>query len=258
MGSESVTADDRGRFQFNPQAPGKFELYATAGQNSGYLPFELDRDLTDLRIGAQRWPGVLITFDDSRGGRVDPAAVQVLARRKQLSGPGPVETLHPENGRAQLTPGLWEFALAPNPAYYAAAFLVNNRAAVDTRADGWNELAIAGPNYVAASAKFTISASPGAVHGTVSLASQAVAGVPVFLEPFDVEPARRLAPVRMTRTDAHGLYQFNGLAPGKYRLLGTFEYQSPDTGEMETARAVLVKIEESKDLAQDLDLYVAR
>ncbi len=259
MGAETVTADARtGHFQFNPQAPGKFELYASSGPNAGYLPFELDRDLTDLRISALRWPGILVTFEDSRGGRVDPAAVQVLARRKQLSGPGPVETLHPEDGRTSLAPGRWEFAIAPNPAYYPAGFMMNNRPAPGSRADGWNELPVAGPNYVAAAVRFTLSSSPGAVHGTVNLASQAVAGVPVYLEPYDLEPARRLAPVRATRTDAHGQYQFTGLAPGQYRLLGTFEYQSPDSSDMETARAILVRIEESKDLAQDLELYVAR
>jgi hypothetical protein len=39
--------------------------------------------------------------------------------------------------------------------------------------------------------------------------------------------------------------------------LGTFEYRSPDSGEMDSARATLVKIEETRDLQQDLDLYVA-
>ena len=92
----------------------------------------------------------------------------------------------------------------------------------------------------------------------MNYASQPVPGVPVFLEPFDLEPAKRVAPVRMARTDARGQYQFTGLAPGQYRLLGTFEYQSPDSAEMELAKPVMVKIEEAKDLQQDLELYVAR
>jgi large repetitive protein len=257
IGAESVTADARtGRFQFSPQAPGKFELYASSGQNGGYLPFELDRDLTDLHISAVRFPGIVLVLEDSRGGRVDPSAVQVLARRKQLSGPGPAETLHPDEGR--LSPGKWEFAVAPSPAYYAAGFMMNNRPAPGSRADGWNEITLAGTNYSSFPVKFTLSASPGSIHGTVNLASQAVAGVPVYLEPYDLEPAKRITPVRATRTDAHGQYQFTGLAPGQYRLLGTFEYQSPGPEEMETARAILVKIEDSKDLSQDLELYVAR
>jgi len=203
-----------------------------------------------------RLPLLTVILEDSRGGRVDPSAVQVLSRRKQLSGPGPTETLHLDDGR--ILPGRWEFAIAPNPAYYPAGFMMNNRPAPGSRADGWNELTLIGPNYSAFPVKFTLSASPGAVHGTVNFGSQSVAGVPVYLEPFDLEPAKRLAPVRMARTDGRGQYQFTGLAPGQYRLLGTFEYQSPGSEEMQIARAILVKIEESKDLSQDLELYVAR
>ncbi len=257
MGSETVTADSRGHFQFNPQAPGKFELTAVSGPYAGYMPFELERDQTDLRIGASRLPGIIVSFEDNKGGRVDPAAVQVLARRRQLSGPGPADTLHLEDGRASLEPGRWEFALSPNPAYYAVGFMMNNRP-VTGRADGWNDVNyLSGPNYTAASIKFTLSASPGAVHGAVNYSSQSVAGVPVFLEPYDLESTKRIAQVFMTRTDARGQYRFNGLAPGQYRLLGTFEYRSPDSEEMEAARSIMVKIEETRDLQQDLDLYVA-
>jgi hypothetical protein len=257
MGAESVPADSHGHFQFNPQAPGKFELNVSSGPFGGYMPFELDRDQTDLHISASRFPGIIVTFEDNKGGRVDPAAVQVLARRKQLSGPGPSETLHLEDGRVSLAPGRWEFALAPNPAYYAAGFTVSGRPSAG-RVDGWNDASyITGPNYTSASIKFTLSASPGSIHGAVNYASQSVEGVPVFLEPYDLDPAQRIAPVRMTRTDTHGQYRFTGLVPGQYRLLGTFEYQSPDSAELTAARAILVKIEETRDLQQDLDLFVA-
>jgi carboxypeptidase family protein len=258
MGPESVTADSRtGRFQFNSQAPGKFELEVTAGALAGYLPFELERDQTDLRISASRLPGVIVTFEDNKGGRVDPAAVQVLARRRKLSGPGPVETLNMENSRVSLMPGRWEFALAPNPAYYVTGFMMNNRPA-QGRTDGWNDVNyLSGPNYTSASIRFTLSASPGAVHGAVNYSSQPVPGVPVFLEPVDLEPGKRITTVRMARTDARGQYQFTGLAPGQYRLLGTFEYQSPESADMEAARAFVVKIEENRDLQQDLELFLA-
>jgi len=264
MGSETVTADARtGRFQFNPQAPGKYELTMTApavrGQYAGYLPFDLDRDLTDLRIGGTQFPSVTITLEDNRGGRVDASKLQVIARRKDLSGPGPRENVDASGRSVQLAPGRWEFAFAQNPAYYAQGFMARNMT-VSGRADGWNEAVLASGEIgsMNLAIKFILSASPGAVHGTVNLSSQPVEGVPVFLEPYDLDPAKRLAPLRMTRTDTHGQYQFTGLAPGQYRLLGTFEYQSPDLAEMEAARPIMVKIEEAKDLQQDLDLYVAR
>jgi hypothetical protein len=264
MGVETVTADSRtGRFQFNPQAPGKYEINisaaATRGQYAGYLPFDLDRDLTDVRIGGTQLPSVLVTFEDNKGGRVDNSKLQVLARRKELSGPGARENIDVSGRGVQLTPGRWEFAVAPNPAYYPVGFMAHNTP-VGGRADGWNEIVLASgeSGSMTLPIKFTLSASPGAVHGTVNLSSQFVAGVPVFLEPYDLDPVRRLAPVRIARTDTRGQYQFTGLAPGQYRLLGTFEYQSPDSAEMELARPIMVKIEEAKDLQQDLELYVAR
>jgi hypothetical protein len=62
----------------------------------------------------------------------------------------------------------------------------------------------------------------------------------------------------MVRTDTRGQYQFSGLAPGEYRLLASFEYRSPTAAEFDLARAVAIKIEEARDLQQDLNLFVAR
>jgi hypothetical protein len=80
--------------------------------------------------------------------------------------------------------------------------------------------------------------------------------VPVFIEAYDLDPRKRLTDIRMTRTNGQGQYQFGGLAPGVYRLLGTFDYQMPDTGEMEAARATTVKVEEGRDAALDLEEFV--
>jgi hypothetical protein len=64
--------------------------------------------------------------------------------------------------------------------------------------------------------------------------------------------------VRVTRTDTQGKYQFYGLAPGAYRMLGSFEFQMPDSAALEAANARIVKAEEGRDLPVDLDLYVIR
>ena len=156
----------------------------------------------------------------------------------------------------RLPPGRWEFGLQPSAAFYPVRFLANGTP-VQGRAEGWNEQVIvstAGQNSV----KFVLSDSPGAVHGTVTLGSQQVAGVQVFLEALEIEPAKRLRETFVTRTDTHGQYRFNGLAPGNYRLLATFEYQSPGASEFDIAGAASVKVEETRDFQKDLDLYVAR
>ena len=105
--------------------------------------------------------------------------------------------------------------------------------------------------------KFVLSSSPASLSGTVkNAAGDAVAGVPVFLEPYELDPRKRLADIRATRTNAQGKYGFGGLAPGVYRLLGSFDYQMPDTAEMEAAHGKTVKVEGAGAAVLDLEEFV--
>ncbi len=260
MGKENVTADDRGHFQFNPQSPGRYELNlaSTYGRDpyGGYLQIDLDRDQTDLRISGNLYPQVRVILQDIRGANVDWRALQVIARRKELAGPGARQKIDLSNSIVALPPGRWEFALSPNAAWYPSEFLSQGQPTGE-RAEGWNEAMVASGGATI-NLKFTLTSSPGAVHGAVTLSSQIAAGAMVFLEPIDLDPVRRINEVQAVRTDTQGRYQFTGLTPGRYRLLGTFEYQSPTSTDMDAAHAIAVKIEEGRDLQQDLDLFVAR
>ena len=55
-----------------------------------------------------------------------------------------------------------------------------------------------------------------------------------------------------------GQFQFYGLSPGHYRVLSSFEFQNPDSAALDAANAHVVKTEESRDIVQDLDLFVIR
>ena len=259
MGRDTIQADDRGRFQFNPQAAGRYELNLSSinGRDTygGYMQFELDRDQTDLRISGINYPQVRVLLQDVRGADVDWRALKVMARRKELSGPGTRQNIDLGRSLFQLPPGRWEFALQPNPAWYPTEFLSQGQPS-GPHAEGWNEAMIVAGGIV--NLKFTLTSPPGAVHGVVTFSSQGAAGAMVFLEPTDIEGPRRISEVQAVRTDAQGRYQFTGLAPGNYRLLGTFEYQSATSADMDAAHALAIKIEEGHDLQQDLDLYVAR
>jgi hypothetical protein len=94
------------------------------------------------------------------------------------------------------------------------------------------------------------------VHGVVKSRGEPVVGAPVFLESSDLEPLRRVAETSMTRTDLTGHYSFTGLAPGSYRLLSSFEYAAVDSTIMSRTNTESVKVEDSHDVQQDLDLYV--
>lgn len=157
------------------------------------------------------------------------------------------------NNRVQLAAGPWELAVSPRPSFYAAAFAgPRYERPSDARADGWNAIFV---GMGAPAVRFTLSTSPGAVAGTVRSGSDPVSGAPVFLEPFDLDPTRRVTDPFVTVTDLHGQYRFTGLAPGVYRVLSSFEYQKPDSTVMTAAGAVTVKVEQAHDSQQDLDLY---
>lgn len=127
MGSETVSSDSAGNFQFNPVAPGQYELYAQApGGRSGtlaaYVPLQLDRDRRDIRIPLGQVPSVQFVFEEGKGQAIDSRSLQVMARRKDLSGDGRPETLRLTRDRVPLLPGRWDVMLAPTPACYVAGF----------------------------------------------------------------------------------------------------------------------------------------
>ncbi len=257
MGSESVAADSAGRYKFAPVAPGKYELYAQAPAGraqmatAAFQPLEIDRDQTDTNLTMRPEPEVQFVFEDRNGAPVDSALLQVLARQKQLSGDSAPQFLRLANNRQTFAPGRWEFSLAPNYAFYVAGFSGPNRETrPGERAGKWNEAVLNQSNPMV---KFVLSSTPGAIHGTVmNAAREPVAGVPVFLEPYDPERRLRLGELRTTRTDVRGQFQFTGLAPGTYRIASTFEFQMPDAATMEAAGALTIKVEEGVDLSQEL------
>ena len=197
-----------------------------------------------------------VQIEDTKGRSIDSRTVQILARRKDLSGDQPPANLRLGPSGVQLLPGRWDLMLSTLPSYYVASFAGPGIDASDRgRPDGWNENSLSGgPSAV----KFVLSAAPAAIHGVVTASNSPVAGAPVFLESYDPASRRRLTDLRTARTDINGQYQFYGVAPGNYRLLSSFEFQNPDSAGLDAANARIVKTEESRDLSQDLDLYVIR
>lgn len=259
MGSDAVSTDANGRYRFQPVAPGRYELFAEAPggryqeTTAAFRAIEIERDQTDTNLTMRPEPSVQFVFEDTKGAAVDSASIQVLARQKQLSGQGETQFLRLVNNRRKFSPGRWEFALAPNYAFYLAGFVGPGGG---TRSAGWNETLL---NEGDATVKFVLSLSPGAVHGVVTNAAhEKVAGAPVFLEPYDAERRRRIGDLRSTRTDVHGEFQFAGLAPGSYRVASTFEFRTPDAGNLDAAGAATVQVAEGVDTAAEVVLYGAR
>src|SRR5205807_9093230 len=105
------------------------------------------------------------------------------------------------NGRAQLAGGPWQLAIPASPDYYVSAFSgPAHRRPPDGRAEGWNEIG----SVSSGSIVFTLSSNAGAVSGTVRTGGDSVSGAPVFLEPVDLDPRRRVDSPLVTRTDLRG------------------------------------------------------
>jgi len=185
----------------------------------------------------------------------DDGTVRLLGRRKDLAGSHDMQVIQLADHSAALTAGPWEFAVVPIDGYYVSGFSGSTGYRPVKRFDGWNEQTIQSwGGFV----RFAFSANSAALHGTVSETGDPVVGAPVFLEPIDLEPARRITDTYVTITDVHGRYHFGNLAPGHYRVLSSFEYQMPDSKIMTEARARELQVDTRSDTGLDLDLYVIR
>ncbi|MEI9973136.1 MAG: carboxypeptidase-like regulatory domain-containing protein [Ignavibacteriota bacterium] len=105
--------------------------------------------------------------------------------------------------------------------------------------------------------KFVLSKSPATIGGIVKNASgDAVAGVKVFVEPFDLEVRKRLLPMRSVTADAKGRYTIGGLAPGVYRVLASFDYLTVEPAQMDAANAPKITVEDGAHAVLDLEEFV--
>jgi protocatechuate 3,4-dioxygenase beta subunit len=262
MGSQIVNTGEDGRFEFDRVAPGGYELYAASSDVRthapllAYLPLEVDRDRPGIAVELAPLPAVQISFVDLSRRPVDPTGLPFLLRRKELSGNGKTGYLQLDSaGQAHLDPGRWELALGANDAWYAARFAGPGSHTAEGQAAGWNEIVVT-PGNGPLAVEFMLSPSPATLCGTVSESDHPPPPAPVYLEAYDPASGRRLRDLRTTRTDIHGRYSFVGLPPGSYRVASTFEYREPDPAAMNRAHAREITIEEGRDLALDLDLWV--
>ena len=174
-----------------------------------------------------------------------------MVRRKDPASESDVEVVKTSAG-ITLLPGRWEVGIRPAAGYCAVGFEPADSAG---RPDGWNEILLRPGSQTIA--RFVLSLAPATIGGTVKNAvGDPVAGVPVFVEPYDLDPRHRIEPVRPVATDAAGHYQVSGLAAGVYRLLASFDYRMPEPAQMEAANAKTIRVEDGGHSTLDLDEFV--
>jgi hypothetical protein len=260
VGRETITTSNA--FHFHSNAPGPYEIYAEGqpdrrGILGAYVPLALEHDMTGMRINLLPMASVFFDFQNTQGGRLaDTSALKVQVRRIDLAGEGVVEAMRLNNGAGALVQGRWQVMLAPSPSYVATDFRgPKGERPEGSRADGWNEITVNNNCGV----RFVLSDKPGSLNGLVTAgAHEPASGVPVFLEAYDEITHKRVVDLLSTRTDMRGKYSFVGLAPGTYRMVSTFEYQAPSTGDIDAMSPRVFRVEEGRDQQQDLDVWVIR
>ncbi|HWE49918.1 MAG TPA: carboxypeptidase-like regulatory domain-containing protein [Bryobacteraceae bacterium] len=256
-------ASDTGRlvtqgqvFHFPALAPVRYELYAEAREAApgtrvlgGYTEFPLDRNLSiQLPLFEQRESQLALQ------GAGETVSAAGFFRRKDLAGVGPVQAvkLGVSTGIA-LLPGRWEILVGPPAGYYVSRFSPVPRDNPGPP-EGWNTVEV-GRSFGFSRFIATLSNGVGGIHGTVKISNAAAGGAPVFLELYDPATRQRLLDLRETRADMRGNYRFDGLPPGEYRVLATYEYSSPDPNAFDAALPRSLRVESSTNPQVDLELY---
>lgn len=259
MGPVSGGSDASGRFSFENLSPGTYEILAQGsssnrGPVASYRRFVLDRD-SEISLDLRPLPRMVVSFEDKQGQRVDPGAITVLVRRKNLSGEGTPQHLSFQRGPMELPPGVWQVSVVTPPDYYPVSITATAQPlASDRRGDEWSEFLLTAGQL---DLRVSLSSKPATLAGTVANpGNETVAGAPVYLEILDPRTRRRVMDLRKTLTDLRGRYRFTGLPPGLYRVLSSFDSTDPDEAAMEAARPKEVSLREGDSTVQDLALYV--
>ena len=246
-GAESVTRS------FPGQEPGTFEVYADGpgdgGMQAEYLSTTAAKD-GGAGVYLRRQYPITFMYEGISQQALTDGTLTVLVRRKDLAGTYDQRTIPPRG--AVLPAGNWEFAFQAD-GYYTQATGYTFTRSKGTAVQGWTEIRIPRTGLTQ---RVVMSANVSTISGTVKDGADVAVGAPVYLEPMDVEPARRMRFAEVVYTDAQGRFKFKGLAPGRYRLLATFEYQMPDSRIMRDARATELTLDPRTDATRDLSLYI--
>jgi hypothetical protein len=241
--------------RFTHLPPGDYEVFAqspsdpTSGDKTlgGYQHISLGSD-SGVSLLLRNPSGVAVT------GMPADATAEIRLRPADLAGGSATSVLPVHNSAAVVPVGRWALMLQPPSGYYVSGVSGILLPSGYRCPDGWQELTSPG-NY---GLRFTLSADPSSIHGTVKNSDDRVPNAPVYLEAYDLAEGRRVAELRTAISDMRGQYRFDELAPGGYRILATFEYLAPDVSVMSEAGAQTLTVDAHADVARDLDLYTIR
>ena len=106
--------------------------------------------------------------------------------------------------------------------------------------------------------RVTVSDQAGEIAGQVMAKGRPAPGAPVFLWPAAISARRSLSsPVLQLLSDTEGSFRFNGLPPGDYRLLASFDVNEIDEELIELSEAATARVDVFESTDIDVPVWVA-
>lgn len=246
-------------YLFEGLAPAVYEVFATLpdGTAAGFTELFLDRDNDSGNVQLMQVPTVDIEVRRTGSGPPVDIPVRLTGRRQDLSEAEPEREI--TRRRLTLAPGHWEMRAHPPAGLYVES-IVNPRGAPRRlwkaeRAADWYEVFVE-PRWPA---RITITVSDRAaqITGRVLTEGKPVPGAPVFLWPVAESARRSLSGALQILSDTEGRFRFEGLPPGDYRALASFDVNEIDEELIEKSQAALVHTEALQTANIELAVWVA-
>jgi len=246
-------------YMFPSLSPAVYEITAEnlKDNESGFLELFVDKATSNAAVKLQ--PPPTVDFDIRRAGSSSPVnfPVTVTGRRQDLYEAGAEHQI--PTPHATLLAGHWELSAQAGSDKYIRSITTNRG---EVRREGQPEKSVEWFDiFVEARYNSRISIivadKAALITGSVTREGKPVPGAPVFLWPQAEASRRSLKGYRMVIADTDGKYNFEGLPPGDYRMLATYDYTEIDESAMDEGQAITVHAEESQKTTTDLPLWIA-
>ena len=259
-GRRSTHANCNSPFSLEGLAPGYYELFAVRedGTESGYIELFLDRDIDPGVVRLTALPTVEFEVRRPDNSEAANIAVALTGRRQDLA---ETEAEHAiEMPRTTLTAGHWEMHAHAGPGQYIES-ITNPRPPQrrrNRRPDQPSEFFdVFVEMFTQARIRITVSDKAAQIAGRVIVEGKGVPGVPVFLWPVSEASRRSLSGSLQVISDTDGQFRFQGLPPGDYRTLATFDLSEVDEEVLDAAKAPILRAEPSQSTKIDLPVWLA-
>jgi hypothetical protein len=258
-GRRSTQTTCKNRYQFDGLAPAAYEVLATTQDTaaSGFIELFLDRNSDSGNVQVLQVPTVAIDVRRAGSNTVADTPVTLLGRRQDLA---ETEASREIKGpRTTLVPGNWEFSAHVPAGQYVESIAslpaAPRRPWKAARASDWYEAFIE-PRFPS-TIRITVSDKAGQITGSVMTEGKPVPGAPVFLWPVAESARRSLSGPVQALSNTEGRFHFDGLPPGDYRALASFDVNEIDEESIEMSRAPVARVEASQTVTIELPVWVA-